>query len=118
MNNYYLKMLIGIILFSSALCGCKKDEKLHTATVIILSGSNPGINTCGWIVKVGELGNTLATPQNSFKPLNLEQQYQIDGNRVNITYTIPHLPGVTCGSNTDDLPGYTQINILNVQQLN
>jgi hypothetical protein len=111
------KSLIFASFVAATTIGCKKDEKVHNNTVMILSGSNPGINTCGWIIRVNQ-DNSTTNPQNSFKPLNLDQQYQTDGMRVNITYTIPDMPAIKCGFNSNNLPGYTQINILSIQQAN
>lgn len=115
-KHLFLKIILTTF---AAVCltACKKDEKVHVNTAVILSGSNPGINTCGWIIRVNEDAG-VTNPQNSFKPLNLDAQYQTDGLHVKITYTIPDMEAVKCGSNSDDLPGYTQINILSVQLVN
>jgi hypothetical protein len=112
-----LKIALGAALFAIGLSGCKKDEKIHTNTAIILSGADPGLNTCGWIIRVNN-DAAVTNPLNSFKPLNLDQQYETDGMRVKITYTIPDMPAIKCGSNSADLPGYTQINITSIQPVN
>jgi len=114
MNKYlYVNTLALIVFFVCAFSACKKNEKVHSSTAVVLSGADPGLNTCGWIIRVkGQTGVT--SPQNSFKPLNLEQQYQTDGMEVKITYTIPDMVAIKCGSNSANLRGYTQINILSI----
>ncbi len=110
------RMFFASVLFFMAISGCKKTEKVHADTAIILSGANNGINTCGWILRVNESASA-TSPQNSFKPVNLDEQFQADSMQVKITYTIPDAPAIRCGSNEDDVPGYTQINILSVQKV-
>ena len=78
------KIILASCLFIVVVSGCKKTDKLHASTAVILSGSNPGLNTCGWIVRVNE-GVAATSLQNSFKPTNLDQQFQTDGIQVNIT---------------------------------
>ena len=119
MKKKYLFFILMIATAFSAIgiAGCKKNEKIHTSNVLILNGSDPGINTCVWILRVNE-DATSTNPLNSFKPLNLDPQYETDGIHVKITYTIPDMPAVKCGSASANLPGYTQINILSVQHVN
>jgi hypothetical protein len=116
-KSLFLKITLCTALFAIGLSGCKKDEKVHNNTAVILSGADPGLNTCGWIMRVNN-DAAITNPQNSFKPLNLDEQYRTDGTRVNITYTIPDLPAIKCGANSADLPGYTQIDILSIEQVN
>nr|WP_294794153.1 hypothetical protein [uncultured Mucilaginibacter sp.] len=117
MKKNYLLLLLTVAFFIIGITGCKKDEKVHTSTVLILNGSDPGINTCGWILRVNDDGNS-ANPLNSLKPINLDPQYETDSMRIKITYTIPDMPAIKCGAASADLPGYAQINILSVQQVN
>lgn len=118
MNKYLYTNTLALSAFLiCTLSACKKDEKVHTSTAVVLSGADPGLNTCGWIIRVnGQTGVT--SPLNSFKPLNLEQQYQTDGMEVKITYTIPDMVAIKCGSNSTNLPGYTQINVLSIKLAN
>ncbi|MGY3211084.1 hypothetical protein [Mucilaginibacter sp. HD30] len=118
MKKYrFLNIALAAAILAIGATACKKDEKVHANTAIILSGSNPGVNSCGWLVKVKD-DTDITNAQNSLKPVNLPQQYQTDGMHVKITYTVPDMPVIQCASGPADLQGYTQINILSVQQVN
>ncbi|PJJ84154.1 hypothetical protein [Mucilaginibacter auburnensis] len=105
-------MLMASVLIIAETAGCKKSEKVHAHNAIILSGSNAAVNTCGWVIQVTD-HDTETSPHNSLKPVNLDPQFQNDSMQVKITYTIPDMPVVKCGSDA----GYTQISILNLSHL-
>jgi len=113
-KHFFLHIAFAATIFALAATACKKDEKVHTNSAIILSGTHPGLNTCGWLVKI-KVDDNATNPQNSLKPINLDPQYQTDEMRVKITYTVPDMPVITCGYGQADQQGYTQINILSVE---
>ena len=92
MKNLILVLLISITMFS-----CSKSNS--NGTVIF---DDPALDGCGWVIRIND---------QTYLPINLDEQYQQDGLSVEIDYE--KLNKVPCGNSIN--PVLYQIEIIEIK---
>jgi hypothetical protein len=96
-----LALLILIILFSFS--ACKKESKLLYAS--IRDGGDIALDGCGWLIEISS---------ETFSPINLPDEFKVDGMEVEIKYE--RLDSMAdCGLSQDV---YYEINLTEIQEFN